>query len=199
MKAQKTSLIKDFKKFINKGNAIDLAIGVIIGSTFTAIVNSIVNDIIMPLISSVIKFDISSAKITLVEEVIKDDKVVKQAVYLKYGNFIQTFLNFLIVAFSIYFAYKLVIRIKNAYIIHQVKYIKKLKEKHPEFFDEEDEFGTVLYEKLKAKYPEHFKDELAQTIEEEKPKKTVEEMQLELLNEINKNILNLKNSGKENE
>lgn len=195
-KKEKTSFVKDFKKFINKGNAIDLAIGVIIGSTFTAIVNSIVNDIIMPLISSVIKFDISSAKITLVEEVVKDDKVVKQAIYLKYGNFIQTLLNFLIIALSIYFAYKLVVRLKNAYIYHQIKYIKKLKQKRPELFDEEEEFGTVLYEKLKSKYPEYFKDELAATIEEEKPKKTVEELQLELLEQINEN---LKKLGKEND
>ena len=149
MKKKRIGIYKEFKEFINKGNIIDLAIGIIIGNAFSMIVNSLVNDMIMPLISNLIKVDISSAKLVLREEIIDEttNEVIKAAIYLNYGNFIQTILNFLIIALSIFFAIRTVNKIKKAYVTQQIKYVKKLKKKYPELFDDENETGTLLYEK----------------------------------------------------
>lgn len=196
MKKKRIGIYKEFKEFINKGNIIDLAIGIIIGNAFSMIVNSLVNDMIMPLISNLIKVDISSAKLVLREEIIDEttNEVIKAAIYLNYGNFIQTIFNFLIIALSIFFAIRTVNRIKKAYITQQIKYVKKLKKKYPELFDDENETGTLLYEKLKKEHPEFFQTEEAKKIEEqiqdEKKEDTKDPLTInnELLEKLNKNI-----------
>ena len=186
-------VVTDFKKFINKGNVIDLAAGIIIGTAFTAIVNSLVNDIVMPLISRMINFDLTSAKTVLREEVLDEEgEVVIKAITLNYGSFIQNVINFFIIALAIYVAVKTIRFIKNGYIRSEIKYIKKLKTKHPELFDEEDEPGTLLYEKLKKNHPEYFKTEIAQEIEAKKAKEKRElspqEINNELLLRLNENL-----------
>lgn len=196
MKKKRIGIYKEFKEFINKGNIIDLAIGIIIGNAFSMIVNSLVNDMIMPLISNLIKVDISSAKLVLREEIIDEttNEVIKAAIYLNYGNFIQTILNFLIIALSIFFAIRTVNKIKKAYVTQQIKYVKKLKKKYPELFDDENETGTLLYEKLKREHPEFFQTEEAKKIEEqiqeEKKEDTKDPLTVnnELLEKLNKNI-----------
>ena len=204
MKSRQT--FNEFKKFVNRGNIIDLATGIIIGASFTSVVNSLVNDIIMPLISRIINFDLSSAKLLLREEIVEivdgEEVVTQTAIYLRYGNFIQVVLNFLLIAIVIFILVKIIRSLKNGYIKSEIKYIKKLKAKHPEFFDEEDEFGTVLYEKLKKEHPEHFKNEINEEIEKEKKKqennKTPQEITNDLLVRLNENIEKM-NSLKENE
>ena len=196
MKKKRIGIYKEFKEFINKGNIIDLAIGIIIGNAFSMIVNSLVNDMIMPLISNLIKVDISSAKLVLREEIIDEttNEVIKAAIYLNYGNFIQTILNFLIIALSIFFAIRTVNKIKKAYVTQQIKYVKKLKKKYPELFDDENETGTLLYEKLKREHPEFFQTEEAkkidEQIQEEKKEDTKDPLTInnELLEKLNKNI-----------
>lgn len=196
MKKKRIGIYKEFKEFINKGNIIDLAIGIIIGNAFSMIVNSLVNDMIMPLISNLIKVDISSAKLVLREEIIDEttNEVIKAAIYLNYGNFIQTILNFLIIALSIFFAIRTVNKIKKAYVTQQIKYVKKLKKKYPELFDDENETGTLLYEKLKREHPEFFQTEEAkkidEQIQEEKKEDTKDPLTVnnELLEKLNKNI-----------
>jgi large conductance mechanosensitive channel len=186
------TFVTDFKKFINKGNIIDLATGIIIGSSFTAIVNSLVNDIVMPCISKLIKFDLTSAYLLLSEAIYDEDgEIVKKAITLNYGNFIQTVITFLVVAFSIFITLKVIKAIRANYIKHEVRYIKNLKKKHPELFDEEDEFGTKLYDKLKNEHPEYFKTDEVNVIEEKKQKaleKTPQELNNELLVKINNNL-----------
>ncbi len=84
---------KEFMKFLQRGNVIDLAVAVIIGGAFGAIVTSLVNDLIMPLIGIIIggiNFTALSVKVADAE--------------LKYGNFLQALVNFLIVAFVIFLA-----------------------------------------------------------------------------------------------
>ncbi len=104
------NFIQEFKKFAIRGNVIDLAIGVIIGSAFNRIVTSLVEDIIMPPLGVVIgglKFDeyrfILSPAITD-----STGKVIQSAVTINYGNFIQVLLNFLIVAFTIFVTIKVI-------------------------------------------------------------------------------------------
>ena len=84
-------LIKEFKEFISKGNVIDMAVGVIIGSAFGKIVSSLVNDIFMPLIGVIIG-GIDFTNLTLK---VKDASI-------NYGMFIQNIIDFLIVAFCIF-------------------------------------------------------------------------------------------------
>lgn len=89
------SFIKEFKTFISRGNVLDMAVGVIVGGAFTAIVTSLVNDIIMPLISLLTGgFDFTALCITLGSG--------EGAATLKYGAFISAVINFLIVAFVIF-------------------------------------------------------------------------------------------------
>jgi large conductance mechanosensitive channel len=84
-------MLKEFRDFINRGNVIDLAVAVIIGGAFTAIVNSLVNDIIMPLIGIILGgVDFSAIVLT----------VGNAQVGL--GNFIQAIINFLIIAWVVF-------------------------------------------------------------------------------------------------
>ena len=98
----------DFKTFISKGNVLDLAVGVVVGGAFGKIVTSLVNDLIMPAVGSLLGgFDFTNLKAVLSKAVVgADGEIVKQAVTLNYGNFIQETVNFLIIAFSIFLVIK---------------------------------------------------------------------------------------------
>jgi large conductance mechanosensitive channel len=102
------SLAKEFKEFISRGNVVDLAVGVIIGGAFGAIVSSLVKDVVMPPISYLMSgVDVSSWKAVIAPAVTDAaGKVTKPEVDLTYGNFLQASLNFLIVAAVIFFAVK---------------------------------------------------------------------------------------------
>lgn len=90
-----------------KGNVVDMAVGVVVGGAFGKIVTSIVNDIIMPCVGVLIGgFDFTSLKIVLHKAVMEGAEVVKPAVTLNYGNFIQETVNFLIIAFCIFLVIK---------------------------------------------------------------------------------------------
>lgn len=92
------TIIDDFKKFAMKGNVVDLAVAVVIGTAFGRIVTSFVNDIIMPPIGILIGgVDFSDLQIVL-QRATEDTA----AVTLNYGMFFQTIVNFLIIAFSIF-------------------------------------------------------------------------------------------------
>ena len=96
------AFINEFKEFINKGNVMDMAVGVVIGGAFTAIVNSLVNDLLMPIIGGVTgginfseyMFTIGSATVC-------------------WGNFIQAIINFLIVAFVVFLIVKAANKLKK--------------------------------------------------------------------------------------
>lgn len=95
MKKKVKNVLGEFKKFIEKGNVLDLAIGVVIGSAFTGIVNSLVNDIITPSIGLIIgKIDFSN--------------LVIPGTQIKYGSFINNVINFFIIAFCIFILVKFI-------------------------------------------------------------------------------------------
>lgn len=103
-------MLKEFKEFISKGNVLDLAVGVVMGSAFSGIVTSLVNDIIMPFVGLLIGgIDFSGMKAT----------VGKASIM--YGNFIQNIVNFLIIAMSIFVFIKFINRL--------TKKVKKEEEK----------------------------------------------------------------------
>ncbi|HBQ64308.1 MAG TPA: large conductance mechanosensitive channel protein MscL [Clostridiales bacterium] len=100
---------KEFKEFAMKGNVLDLAVGVIIGGAFGKIVTSLVQDIIMPIIGTFTAgLDFKDMKILLKSAVTEGEKIIKPQVTLNYGSFIQTVVDFLIIAFSIFIFIKMI-------------------------------------------------------------------------------------------
>lgn len=99
MKKNRASIeLSEFKKFIMRGNIIDMAVGVIIGSSFSSIVTSLVNDILMPVIGVFLGgVDFTSLKVTVLNDAV-----------ISYGVFIQNVINFLIIAFSVFLFVKIV-------------------------------------------------------------------------------------------
>lgn len=131
-------MLKEFKEFAMRGNIMDLAIGVVIGGAFQKIVTSLVEDIIMPAISILTgKVDFSDMVLTIGDASIK------------YGNFITTIVNFLIIAFSIFLV---------------VKYINKL--------NKLKELGDIAATKLdkKGKFK---KKKIEEVVEEKKPENKI--------------------------
>ena len=99
----------EFKAFIARGNVMDMAVGVIIGGAFGKISTSLVNDVIMPLISVLTGgVDFSNWKIVLKAAVAGADGVIDPAteVAIKYGSFLATILDFLIIAFAVFLMIK---------------------------------------------------------------------------------------------
>ena len=101
-------LITEFKAFAMRGNVVDMAVGIIIGSAFGKIVSSVVADVIMPpigLLLGGVKF--TDLKITLKDSVFDDSgQIISQAVSINYGNFLQTTVDFSIIAFAIFLMVK---------------------------------------------------------------------------------------------
>jgi large conductance mechanosensitive channel len=96
------SIVSEFKDFAVKGNAVDMAVGIIIGAAFGKIVSSLVSDVIMPPVGLLLGgVDFKDLKVIL-----KAATLDKPAVSLNYGMFINTTIDFLIVAFSIFLVVK---------------------------------------------------------------------------------------------
>lgn len=87
-------IFEEFKKFAFKGNALDMAVGVVIGAAFSSIVNSLVNDIISPLVGLLVRTDFTDLKANIF------------GVNIAYGSFIMQVINFLIVAFALFMLVK---------------------------------------------------------------------------------------------
>ena len=96
------SMVKEFREFAVKGNVMDLAVGVIIGAAFGKIVSSLVEDLVMPVIGTLMGgLDFSSMAIKI------------GSATLKYGKFLQTCVDFLIIAWAIFLVVKLINRLKR--------------------------------------------------------------------------------------
>lgn len=96
------NMIKEFKEFAVKGNVVDMAIGIIIGAAFGKIITSLVGDVIMPPIGVLLGgVDFSNLSIVVQEAIDK-----KPAVVISYGKFLQTIIDFTIVAFAMFMAVK---------------------------------------------------------------------------------------------
>lgn len=107
-------LIKEFKEFAVKGNVVDMAVGIIIGGAFGRIVTSFVNDVIMPPIGKLIGgVNFTDLKIVLSDAVVANGEVVTPEVAILYGSFIQTVIDFLIIAFVIFMAIKAINKLKR--------------------------------------------------------------------------------------
>ena len=107
--------LSDFKAFAMKGNLIDMAVGVIIGGAFGKIVTSLVNDIIMPVFAALGNAgDFKSLKWVLKDSVpAAQGREAIEEVAINYGMFIQNIVDFLIIAFSIFVALRVVMKFKK--------------------------------------------------------------------------------------
>jgi len=108
--------LSDFKEFAMRGNVIDMAVGVIIGGAFGKIVTSLVNDLIMPAISMVTGgLDFKNMKYVLREaDPTAATEAAREAVTLNYGMFIQNIVDFLIIAFCIFMAIRMIQKLHKA-------------------------------------------------------------------------------------
>lgn len=129
-------LINEFKTFIAKGNVIDMAVGIIIGTAFTKIVNSLVADVITPAIS------IISGKVNLTELAL----VVNDKISITYGNFIQAIIDFLIIAIVVFVMVKSINTVRS-------RFEKKKEEavEEPPKPSKEEELLTEIRDLLKNK------------------------------------------------
>ena len=111
--------VKEFKEFAVKGNAIDLAVGVIIGGAFGKIVSSIVDDLIMPIIGAIIgKPDFSSMYTVLKGDVpagtkLEEARKIADTAIFAWGNFITIVINFILLALIVFWMVKVINRLKK--------------------------------------------------------------------------------------
>lgn len=97
-------IAKEFKEFISRGNVIDMAVGMIIGAAFTAIVKSLVDDIFNPLLGLILgRVNLNELKVQL----------GNSESYLTYGNFINAIITFLLTAFALFFVVKFINGMRN--------------------------------------------------------------------------------------
>lgn len=109
-------MLEEFKKFALRGNAVDLAVGIVIGAAFGAIVTSLVGDIFMPIIGAVTGgLDFSNYFVALAPEVTANSlaEAKKQGAVLAWGNFLTVAINFIIVAWVLFLVVKLMNRLKR--------------------------------------------------------------------------------------
>ncbi|MGE4583503.1 MAG: large-conductance mechanosensitive channel protein MscL [Sphaerochaeta sp.] len=95
---EKKHMLSEFKKFITRGNVMDMAVGIIVGTAFTAIVSSLVKDILMPVIGLILG-GVSFADLKIVISAATEQTA---EVAIMYGNFIQKIIDFLIIAFVVF-------------------------------------------------------------------------------------------------
>ena len=101
---EKKGIVSEFKEFITRGNVMDMAVGIIIGSAFTAIVQSLVNDLLMPVIGALFGgIDFSTLKYVVRAA---DEAAGIEEAAIKYGSFIQAIVNFLLIAIVIFLLVK---------------------------------------------------------------------------------------------
>jgi len=109
-----SKFLQEFKSFAMKGNVVDLAVGVIIGSAFNAIVSSLVKDIITPLLSLLLgRINISDLKFTIPGILGSADIV------LSYGAFLQAIINFLVIAFSVFLMIKAMNKVRGKFHVQE--------------------------------------------------------------------------------
>lgn len=109
-------ILKEFRDFAVKGNAVDLAVGVIVGGAFGKIVDSIVNDLIMPVVGILFKADFSNLYLPLSDRITEGLPLAearKLGPVLAWGNFITIVLNFVILAFVVFWLVKTLNNIKK--------------------------------------------------------------------------------------
>ena len=135
-------MLKEFKEFATRGNIFDMAIGIIIGGAFQKIVTSLVNDIVMPTISIITgKVDFSTLEFTIGD------------ISIKYGNFITSIIDFLIIAFSIFIAIRSANKINKKLADTAKGNFEKISKKNKEKLEELSKKSKLFKKKEKEEEP----------------------------------------------
>lgn len=103
------SFVKEFREFAVKGNVVDMAVGVVIGAAFGKIVTSLVSDIVMPPLGYLIGGIDFTKRVATLPALVQG----QEPVTIRYGAFVQTIFDFLIIAFAIFMAVKVINRLKH--------------------------------------------------------------------------------------
>lgn len=164
IKSERVSFFSDFKKFITKGNVLDLAVAVVIATAFNAIVNGLVKYIITPIMT----FFTSGVSINEWEYVLRDEvldeagAVISEKISVQYGLWLQSVLDFLIIAFSIFVAVRIIRKAERT--IYAREYEKREAEAEKKKIEENAKAAeaTRLAEREKAE-----KEELYNNIREQ--------------------------------
>lgn len=107
--------IQEFKEFAMKGNVVDMAVGVIVGGAFGKIVSSLVNDVIMPLVTLITGgVNFTEKKLVLREAVMNGQDILSPEVALTWGVFVQSIVDFIIIALCIFMAIRFMNKLKSA-------------------------------------------------------------------------------------
>lgn len=179
MKAFK-KLWDEFKKFISRGNVLDLAVAVVIGAAFTAIVTSLTNDIIMPLINSAVgDGGLFSLCTILKAATLKDGSLdMANSLVINWGNFIQAIFDFILIALVIFAIVKIINTIRDAgsKLNKQAKREKELRKRAKKLVKQ-----GVAEEEARAQAEAQLLAEEAPA-PEESAKPTVEELLTEIRN-----------------
>ena len=135
-------MLKEFKEFATRGNIFDMAIGIIIGGAFQKIVTSLVKDIVMPTISIITgKVDFSTLEFTIGD------------ISIKYGNFITSIIDFLIIAFSIFIAIRSANKINKKLADTAKGNFEKISKKNKEKLEELSKKSKLFKKKEKEEEP----------------------------------------------
>lgn len=166
----------EFKKFITRGNVIDMAVGVIVGGAFTAIVNGLTKYILQPIINWIIYLASGGKGIESVYTfLVGDASDIESAIYIDWGAFISTIINFLLIAFTLFVIVKMINKVhdggqklkngKRKLTKEDKQELKKRKisrfdtEKVKEYFAEKDRLAAEQAEKEKAEAEEKARKE----------------------------------------
>ena len=131
MAKKKSTFWKDFKAFISRGNVVDLAVGVVVGGSFSKIVTGLVNNIINPAVNLVMKKGGLDSIKTIITEAVADEagKIVTPEVAILWGTWLQTIIDFIITAFCVFVMVRIITKIRNSL---EYKKIEEEKEKAEE-------------------------------------------------------------------
>ena len=176
-------LAAEFKKFITRGNIMDMSVGIIVGGAFTAIVTSLSNNILKPIINWILAICIGSSDLsgiyTYLKKVVVDGKVdLAQSIYIDWGAFINAIINFLLIALVLFILLKLFNQVKESStkLLDRKEHILYKKEKGLKITKREEKFLKETLEREAKELEEKKRKE-----EEEKNKLTKSEA---LLTEI---------------
>jgi large conductance mechanosensitive channel len=106
-------MLKEFRTFIENGNVMDLAVGVIIGGAFGKITASLVYDILMPFIGLILPGGVKGAIVLKAAQLDAAGAIIEEAVVMNYGNFLNSVINFLLVAWIIFLIVRAVNRMRE--------------------------------------------------------------------------------------
>ena len=171
---------KEFKAFISRGNVFDLAVGMIIATAFNKIVSSLVNDIIMPLIT----YATGAASLADLSVVLRRNAEGVATLTWKYGNFIQTIIDFLIIALSVFIMVKIVTNSRKKFKEFETLLIEESKKETKELKKECRRLAKEQNRPFKLVYQEHL-DEKKRLAEEKLTKEKAEKARLEAEEKLN--------------